>query len=168
MPGVCALVNHYIEHAVANFRTEPQRPKEWEELWHAHHGRYPWLVAEQDGEIAGFCCAGPWKTRGAYAWTAESTVYVGPDRLGQGLGSRLYRPLLATLAAQGFRSVVAGITLPNPGSVALHTSMGFEPAGLIRAAGFKFGAWHDVGYWQLRLAGDGPPGEVLPVPPGAG
>lgn len=78
MPAVCDIVNHYIETSTVNFRTEPQTPQEWtQDLLHLQE-RYPWLVAEVDGEIAGIAYAGPWKARNAYDWTAESTVYISP------------------------------------------------------------------------------------------
>jgi phosphinothricin acetyltransferase len=101
--------------------------------------------------VAGIAYAAPWKTRPAYAWCAESTVYVSGRHRGLGLGTALYARLLESLASQGFRSVVAGIALPNEASVRLHESQGYVHAGTIRRAGYKHGRWHDVGYAQRRI-----------------
>jgi phosphinothricin acetyltransferase len=159
MAAVCAIMNHYIATSIATFRTEPYEVEEWTAQLEARSGRYPWLVAEADGEVVGLAYAGPWNPRGAYAWTAEATVYVADGRHGRGLGSLLYGDLLKRLEQQGFRSVMAQVSRPNPGSEALHAAFGFERLGVIRDAGYKHGAWHDVGIWQRELAvlGDPPP-----------
>ena len=86
LPAVCEIVNHYIEHTAVNFRTAPQTPAEWRELWRERRDRYPWYVAEVAGEPVGIAYAGPWNPRAAYAWTAESTIYLAPDHHGRGLG----------------------------------------------------------------------------------
>ncbi|HTI35288.1 MAG TPA: GNAT family N-acetyltransferase, partial [Miltoncostaea sp.] len=99
----------------------------------------------------------------AYRWAAETAVYVDPGHHRRGVGRRLYAALLAQLREQGVRTACAGITLPNPGSVALHESMGFAPVGVFRRVGWKHGAWHDVGWWQIDLGGaDGTPPEPRP------
>ena len=96
---------------------------------------------------------------------ADVSVYISPDHHRQGIGRALYTRLFALLREQGLYVVCAGISLPNPGSVGLHTSLGFEPVGVYRDIGFKHGAWHSVGWWQreLRPRPDGPPPE--PGPP---
>ncbi len=152
MAAVCRIVNHYIETTSINFRTAPQSPREWREDLLRHRERYPWLVAELDGEVAGLAYAGPWKERAAYAWCAETTVYVSHLHRGHSLGTALYERLLKLLEAQGFRSALAVIALPNPASVGLHEAFGFVPSGTLRAAGHKRGAWHDVGFWQREFA----------------
>ncbi|WP_165985796.1 GNAT family N-acetyltransferase [Streptomyces sp. YIM 98790] len=166
LPAVCALVNHYIATSHVNFRTEPQQVAEWEALWRRTAGRYPWWVAEAGGgRVAGVAYAGPYSERGAYAWTAESVVYLAPGHTGRGTGRALYQRLLATLAAQGFRTVHAGIGLPNPGSERLHRALGFRHLGTLHAVGWKHGAWRDVSHWQRDLgpAGSVPPAPVRPV-----
>jgi phosphinothricin acetyltransferase len=82
----------------------------------------------------------------------EVTVYVDARRQRTGVGRQLYQALLPLLARQRLQVAVAGITLPNDASVALHESLGFKPVGVYRDLGYKFGAWHDVGWWQARLA----------------
>lgn len=163
MPAVCGIVNHWIETSTANFRTEPQTPQEWADDLRALQERYPWLVAEVAGAVAGVAYAGPWKARAAYAWTAEATVYVSPGHRRMGVGSALYGRLLALLEEQGFRSVVAVVGLPNEPSVRLHEAHGFTVRGTLTAAGYKHGGWHDVGFLQRDFALPDPPPPVKPV-----
>lgn len=163
MLAVCDIVNHYIATSTTNFRTEPQTPDEWTKDLLQLRERYPWLVAEVDGVVAGIAYAGPWKARHAYDWTAESTVYVSPRHQRLGLGSTLSTHLLKSLEAQGFRSVVAVIALPNDPSVRLHEALGYTARGTLRAAGFKHGNWHDVGFWQRDFGLPAPPRPVRSV-----
>ncbi len=127
--------------------------------------RYPWLVAEHDGALAGFAYAGAHRVRAAYRWAVEVSVYVGAGHRRQGVGRRLYEALLPLLERQGLTLAIAGITLPNEASVALHEAVGFEPVGVYRRVGFKAGDWRDVGWWQHRLADLGPGVPPEPGPP---
>jgi phosphinothricin acetyltransferase len=126
---------------------------------------YPWLVAEEAGEVVGYAYAGRFAVRAAYAWSVETSVYVAERVRGRGVGRALYVALFDILAAQGFRRAMAGIALPNPASVGLHESMGFTKVGVYEAVGWKLGAWQDVGWWQRCLAalGEGPPAPPVPV-----
>jgi len=120
----------------------------------------PWLACERGGSLLGYAYAGRYRERPAYRWSIETSVYVRVDERGAGVGRALYTALLAAVRAQGFYNAYAGITLPNAPSVRLHESMGFEPVGVYRRAGYKLGAWHDVGWWQLALrAPDADPAE---------
>jgi L-amino acid N-acyltransferase YncA len=131
--------------------------------------RYPWLVAESETDgVVGYAYAGRFSGREAYDWSVETSVYLAEAARGRGVGRSLYDVLLALLAAQGYRQAMAGIALPNPASVALHERVGFAPVGVYRAAGWKFGAWHDVGWWQRPLidgdaAAQPPAGAPVPV-----
>jgi phosphinothricin acetyltransferase len=120
-----------------------------------------WLVAERDDEVVGFAYGGTHRSRAAYRWTVETSVYVSRDHERRGVGRELYTALLPDLADRGYRMAVAAISLPNPASVGLHEAVGFVRAGVFRDIGFKAGAWWDVGWWQraLREPGDGPPAE---------
>ena len=113
---------------------------------------YPWLVCESQAGIRGYAYAGLFRHRPAYRWTAETTVYVHAGERGRGVAAALYAVLLETLAAQGLRTAVAGITLPNPASVALHASFGFRHVGTFADVGWKAGAWHSVAFFDLALA----------------
>ena len=147
---VCTIVNHYIEKSFVNFRTEPQGVDEWRNDWKRQHGRFPWLVAT-DGRVVGVAYAAPFHGRAAYQWTAEATVYVDPSSQRRGVGGALYTELMARLRRQGFHSVVAVIALPNEPSVRLHERHGFVHVGQLVEAGYKLGAWHDVGFWQCTF-----------------
>lgn len=112
---------------------------------------YPWLVYDTGGTLKGYAYAGPHSDRGGYRWSANATVYVARGCHRQGIGRALYGQLLAVLRRQGFHAVFGGITLPNASSVGLHEACGFSPAGVYRQAGFKLGAWWDVGWWGQVL-----------------
>jgi phosphinothricin acetyltransferase len=123
---------------------------------------HQFLVAEDGGEVVGYAYACRWAERAAYDWSVETSVYVDGAHHGRGVGRALYTELFDRLRAQGFRIAVAGITLPNPASIGLHESMGFESIGALRDIGWKEGSWRDVGYWQLYLQ---PAAEDTPEPP---
>lgn len=164
VPAICAIVNHYIRYDTSNLRTEVQTEDEWARELAVYGRRYPWLVACEGETVVGLAYAKPWNPRGAYDWTAESTVYIADGQTGKGIGSALYGRLLKQLEQQGFRSVMAGMTSPNRGSEALHNAFGYERIGTIRHAGYKFGTWYDVVLWQRDLAEvDDPPRPTAPV-----
>jgi phosphinothricin acetyltransferase len=140
----------------------------------------PWLVLEDDaaaeyshalegaGHVVGYAYASRHRERAAYQWSVDVTVYVRADQHRRGVGRALYQLLLDLLRAQGFHAAHAGITLPNASSVGLHESLGFRPVALYPAVGYKRGAWHDVGWWQLELSprpASPPPSPPLPFDP---
>ena len=161
---IAELTNHFIAETAIHFGYEPVTGEALRAGWQGHRARYPTLVAELDGGFAGFCKAGPWRERAAYAWTVETGVYVRPALHRRGVGRALYAPLLDGLRAQGFQTVVAGIALPNDASVRLHEALGFAKVAHVARAGWKFGAWHDVGFWQRDLAAPGSPPAPLGPP----
>jgi phosphinothricin acetyltransferase len=147
--ALAAITNHYIATTAIHFGYEPVTEAELRD--HAS-GRFPWLVAHDDDVGAiGYAKAGTWRARAAYEWTCELGLYVAPDARGRGIGTQLYTALLDACAARGFRSAIAGITLPNPASVRLHERLGFASVGVVIEAGFKLGAWHDVAFFQKRF-----------------
>ncbi|MDB4991319.1 MAG: GCN5-related N-acetyltransferase [Myxococcaceae bacterium] len=111
----------------------------------------PWLVCEHAGAVLGYAYASRHRERAAYRWSVDASVYVHATSRRLGIAGALYESLFALLRAQGFYAVHAGITLPNAASVSLHESFGFVAVGRTPAVGYKLGAWHDVGYWQLAL-----------------
>lgn len=150
--SIAAITNHYIEGTAIHFGYQPVTPDELRAVWRAGAGRYPWLVTEADGGgVVAYAKAGEWRSRDAYRWTTEVGIYVETGRRGGGVGAALYRELLAAVAAAGFHSVIGGITLPNPASIALHERCGFVHVGTVREAGFKHDAWHDVAFYQRML-----------------
>ena len=112
---------------------------------------YPWLILEKEGEIAGYAYAAPYRSRCAYNWSVEATVYISHNFARQGFGKSLYERLFEILKKQGAVNVFAGITLPNESSIGLHEALGFSPIGIYKNVGFKFDKWWDVGWWQLSL-----------------
>lgn len=112
---------------------------------------YPWLVEERGGRIAGYAYAGPHRWREAWRWCCETTVYVATDVQRSGVAARLYRALLTLLRLQNYLHAFAFIMLPNEASVRLHERCGFVPMATYPRAGFKQGAWYDVGIWRLAL-----------------
>lgn len=151
--AVAAIYAAFVRDSAVSFETEPPGPDEMGERMAAGGALYPWIVAEDDvGALLGYAYAAAFRTRPAYRFTVETTIYLRPGAEGRGLGRALYEPLLDTLTAQGFTQAIAAITLPNPASVGLHERLGFVPAGTYRRVGWKLGAWRDVGLWQRPLA----------------
>jgi len=165
IPRILAISNWAAMNTAANFAVEPETLESWQAEWEHGHRMFPWLVAvEQAGAVAAFAKAGPWKGRCAYNWTAETSIYVDHTFHGQGIGTAIYQPLIETMRAQGYRTLLAGITVPNPASIRLHEHFGFRRVALLERVGWKFGRWHDVGYWELHLQeADAPPGPIRAV-----
>lgn len=154
--AIAEITNHYIATTAIHFAYEPVLASDLLAGWR-EHPRFPWRVAEDDaGRVVAYAKAGVYRERAAYAWTTETAVYVAPGAHGRGIGRAVYAPLLAAVAERGFRSAIAGIVLPNPASIALHVRLGFASVGIVRDAGFKLGAWHDIEFFQLRFTAAAP------------
>ena len=151
--AIAAITNHYIANTSIHFGYEPIAAGELRALWQ-DKPKYPWLVDDHDG-VRAYAKGGTWRDRAAYQWTVETGIYVADGARGAGIGRALYAALLAELAARGFRSAVAGVTLPNDASIRLHERLGFTAVGVFRDAGFKLDAWHDVAWFQLPLVKGG-------------
>lgn len=150
--GAClSIYAPYVRDTAASFETEPPDEATLAGRIRDTLPHKPWLVAEADGEVAGYAYASAYRPRAAYQWSVEVTVYVRPYLHGHGVGGALYTRLIECLRVQGFVNAYAVITLPNPASVALHERHGFEPLTVFRAVGHKLGQWHDVGWWHLRI-----------------
>jgi len=149
--AIAAIYAHYVEHSSVTFELTPPDAAEIAARMAHVLPRYPFLVAEREGRVAGYAYAGKLYERAAYRWAAETTVYVAADRHRQGIGQTLYAVLIASLAQQGFQTAVGKITLPNAASVALHEAFGFVRSGILTRIGYKQGGWHDVGIYQLEL-----------------
>ena len=149
VPRVCEIYNHYVRETVVTFEEEPIGVAEMALRIANVRQRFPWLVVEADGGIAGYAYASLWKTRSAYRFAVETTIYLAPEHVGRGLGTMLYAELLDTLPDCDVHRAVGGIALPNAASVALHEKLGFRKIGIFDEVGWKFGRWVDVGYWEL-------------------
>lgn len=152
--AISKIYARYVVETAISFEIEP--PDEVEMLRRVNRAtdRLPWLVLEHDSEILGYAYAIQFRAREAYQNSAESTVYVSKDHQRKGVGKRLMEEVLARLRSAKFHRVIAGVTLPNSGSVGLHESLGFKPVGVFTEIGYKFDQWHDVGFWELHLNGN--------------
>ena len=151
-PAVAELYNWYVRHSTATFQYAPATVEEMRANIAGVLAGAPFLVAETaSGRLAGYACAHPYHAREAYAWSVETTIYCSPDFVGQGVGRRLYAPLLALLREQGYCRAAALLARPNPESEAFHRAMGFRKVGCEPQAGFKFGRWLGVTTWWYDL-----------------
>lgn len=152
--GILAIYAPIISETAISFEFEPPTVAEMQQRIADTLAQFPWLVCDRQGEILGYVYASKHRARAAYQWAVDVSVYVRSDQHRSGIGRGLYTALFELLKQQGACSLFAGITLPNPGSVGLHESLGFQPLGIYRNVGHKFDAWHDVGWWQLSLQSD--------------
>jgi L-amino acid N-acyltransferase YncA len=151
--GCLAIYGPYIRDTAISFEEEVPSLDDFTERIRTAQRVHRWLVAEDEDEIVGYAYGTVHRTRAAYRWTTEVTVYIAPSHQRRGLGGRLYEELFARLRDQNYRLAAAGVTLPNDASVRLHESLGFQKVGVFPRIGFKFGQWWDVGWWTLDLQG---------------
>lgn len=148
---VCEIYNWYVAETVASFEEEPVSLSQMRSRISEGLGEFPWLGAEEEGRLIAYAYAARWRPRSAYRFSVESTIYVRHGCTGRGIGSDLYGRLIAELRAQGFRTAIGTIALPNDASVALHEKLGFRKSGMLARMGWKQDRWVDVGYWHLDL-----------------
>ena len=155
-----AIYGPYVTDTAISFEAEPPTAEQMAQRIADAQLRHAWLVHEDDGLLLGYAYGVPHMAREAYRWSTAVSVYLHPDARGRGLGRALYTALFDRLADRGYRMALAGITLPNEPSEALHRALGFEPVGVYRRVGWKHGQWRDV-LWTQRPLGDddGPPTE---------
>ncbi len=156
LPAITAIYGHAVLNGTASYEYDAPSLAEMTSRFDAiHDGGFPYIVADIGGEVAGYAYAGPFRTRPAYRFTVEDSIYIAPDRQGQGLGKLLLGELIARCEALGFRQMVAviGDGAVNQASVKLHEAMGFAPCGWIIGSGFKFDRWCDTVLMQLAMNG---------------
>ena len=164
-PCVAAIYAPYVLNSVISFESAPPDAEEFRVRMASCLTDYPWLIAEVDGQIAGYAYAGQHSGRAAYDWSANISVYLAAEHHRRGIGRRLYDMLIVLLRHQGYHSLFAGITLPNGASVALHTALGMQEVGIYKEVGFKFGQWHDVMWMGMAIsASTEPAGKPTPFP----
>jgi phosphinothricin acetyltransferase len=163
--GCLEVYAPFADDTAVSFEHEAPSVEEYAQRILRVNRTHSFLVAESAHEIAGFAYAGVHRERMAYRWTCEVSVYLGPDHRSQGVGRALYETLFPLLEQQGFRLLLAGISVPNPASVALHKSLGFDEIGVYRRIGWKAGDWRDVMWLAHQLGADTHETE-LPPPPG--
>jgi len=150
---ILAILNDAIVHTTALFDYEPRSPETMVEWFRAKKARqYPVLGAvSEHGELVGFATYGTFRAWPAYKYTIEHSVYVQRDHRRKGVARELMTHLVAAAEQQSYHVMVAGIDATNAASIALHEQVGFKHAGVIHHAGFKFGRWLDLAFYELRL-----------------
>jgi phosphinothricin acetyltransferase len=153
LEALTSLYNHYIESSPATSDTEAKSLDD-RRAWMDHyapHGRHRLLVALRGDDLLGYTTSSVFRPKDAYATSVETTVYISAEAMGQGVGSALYTELLTQLRDEPVHRIVAGITLPNPASQALHRKFGFEPLGLFHEVGRKFDRYWSVQWFQKHM-----------------
>lgn len=153
LPAITAIYAHHVLHGAGTFEEVPPTEAEMAtRIAEVQDQGWAWLVAEEAGETLGFAYFSQFRPRSAYRFAAENSVYVRNDIRGQGVGKALVAKLLEGADAAGFRQMFAVIgDSENVGSIGLHVSLGFRQAGVLRAAGVKFGRWLDVVFMQRAV-----------------
>lgn len=151
LPRLVEIYNYYVVHTPITFDVEPytvEKRAAWFELF-APAGRYRLLVAESDGIVTGYAGTMRWRPKAAYDTTVETTIYCAHDAVGKGIGRRLYEALFEALCGEDVHCYVAGYTVPNAATAALHERLGFHQVGIFSEVGRKFGKYWDV-CWMER------------------
>ena len=146
LPAITAIYRHHVLHGTGTFEIDPPSEADMATRRTDVLGRnLPWLVAEKDGEVLGFAYANWFKPRPAYRFTAEDSIYVADAARGSGVGRALLQALVEQAQADGLRKLIAVIgDSANAGSIGLHRALGFTEVGVLRAMGWKHGAWRDI------------------------
>jgi phosphinothricin acetyltransferase len=168
MAAIQAIYAFYVTRTAGSFEEVPPTVEEMAARLAATRARgLPYLVAEDDGEVLGYTYAGPWRSRSAYRYTVEDSIYVAPFVARRGIGRSLLAALIERCSAMGYRKMIGVIgDSGNQGSIALHRSLGFRQEGVLRGVGLKFGRWVDVVIMQCTLVGDDRPlPDGAPAPP---
>jgi len=156
--AVQAIYAHHVLNGFGTFEEEPppleEMRRRYDTLLAAH---FPFLVAEVDGEVAGYAYAGPFRARSAYRHTCENSVYIAPALQRRGAGHALMHVLIEECRRRGLKQMLAVIgDSANHGSIGLHTRLGFRPVGVFKDVGYKLGRWVDVVMMQLTLGDPAP------------
>ena len=150
--AMAAIYAHHVLHGSASYDVIPPPAEHFcAKITAVAAAGWPFLVAERGGAVAGYAYATQFRDRAGYLYTAEDSIYVHPERVGQGIGGALLDALIARCVAGGFRQLIAVIGGAEPASVALHSRRGFREAGRLHAVGWKHGRWLDSLYMQLEL-----------------
>ncbi|WP_017569007.1 GNAT family N-acetyltransferase [Nocardiopsis halotolerans] len=150
-PACARIYAPYVTDTAITFEYEPPTDEQMAQRITAAQRHHAWLVLEDADTVVGYAYGGPFRSRTAYQWTCEVSVYLRSERRRTGAGRALYQALLPRLAQRGMRTAVACMTLPNDASLGLHRSLGFEDVGVMHRVGHKHGAWHDVAWAQRDL-----------------
>ena len=153
LPRLTEIYNHYVINTPITFDVAPFAA-EGRAAWfdeHAGSGRHRLLVAREGDLLVGYASSGRFRAKPAYDSTVESSIYCAPEATGRGIGTRLYTALFDAIANEDINRIVAGVTLPNDASVALHQRLGFRRIGAYSEVGRKFGRYWDVAWFERPL-----------------
>ena len=150
MPMIAAIYADAVLNDTASFELEAPDAAEMERRRQALGEAYPYLVAERHGVVVGYAYAGPFRTRPAYRFTCENSIYIAPNAKRMGVGRALMTALIEECTARGYKQMIAGVS-GGPASIALHEALGFHVVGTFAAVGYKFGRWVDVVMLQRAL-----------------
>jgi len=157
VPAIAAIYAHHVLHGTGTFETTPPTEAEMAaRRADVLQKALPYLVLEEGGQVLGFAYCQWFKPRPAYRFSAEDSIYLHPQAAGRGLGRQLLSALVEQAEAAGLRKLIAVIgDSANAGSIGVHTALGFQPVGTVRACGWKFGRWLDIVLMERSLgAGD--------------
>lgn len=169
-PALLDIYAPYVRETAVSFEYDVPSPEEFRGRIRKTLERYPYLLAEAEGEILGYAYTGPFKSRAAYGWAVETSIYLRRDRQGQGLGRRLYGALEDLSRAQGVQNLNACVACPEAedpyltwNSVNFHAHLGFRLVGEFYKCGYKFGTWYNMA-WMEKLLGEHPanPAPIAP------
>lgn len=149
--AIVEIYNYYILNTFITFEVELLDVQQMFNRIKTISKHYPWVVYEENNEIQGFAYAKQFRTRNAYVHTVESTVYLKPNVVHKGIGTKLYQELIYLLQEMDFHAVISRISMPNDESISFHKKFGFKEAGLLKEIGYKFNRWIDVAYLQMIL-----------------
>ncbi len=153
--ALTALYNTFILNTPITFDLQPYTVEERSKSWFEHYaatGRHRLLVATLNGDIVGYATSSPFRAKAAYQTSVEASIYLHEKAQGQGIGTQLYQTLFDQLKTEDVHRAYAGITVPNPASIALHQKLGFQRVGVYREVGRKFGRYWDVEWWERAIA----------------
>jgi len=149
---ICRIYNYYVENTSVTFEETSVSMKGMKErIDDVLKTSLPWLVLEEQGKVIGYGYGTKWKSRTAYKFSLESTIYLDREARGKGSGTALYSALIEEIRKKRIHAVIGGIALPNAASIALHEKLGFSKVAHFKEVGYKFNKWIDVGYWELLL-----------------
>ena len=148
--AIASIYNHFVLNSTVTFEENKVDYKAIIDRIGTNK-KHKWWVYEKNHILMGYAYSTQWKTRSAYRYTVESSVYVTQKYQKKGIGRALYNHLVKSLKDDGFRRILAGISLPNNKSVIFHEKLGFKKVGQLEKVGFKFNKWIDVGYWELEI-----------------
>ena len=161
--GILEIYSPYILNTAISFENTIPSLEKFVDRFRDITISHPWIVFEKNRELLGYAYASAHRSRSAYDWSCEVSVYVKETNQGRGIGFELYGALFRLLKEQGFRNLLAGVTQPNEASNRLHKKLGFQETGTYKNIGYKFAKWHDVKWFQLEINSDDTSKKPIPI-----